>query len=162
MSKATDKVKWCLTAANKGLKKTKSNQDEAEKHVKKAEHNFKAILFFEKSEFSDWAPSAIFYTIYHCFLAIIAKFGYESLNQSCTIALIEQLKEEEEIIISQDILETLKNTEHEESLNRNTIQLRENFQYGTQTSLSTNILEDKKELCKKALEETKEIIYKYL
>ena len=71
--------------------------EEAKNHLKKAEHNFKAVLSFEKTGFSDWSVSAVFYTIYHCFLAIIRKFGYESRNQECTIALVEHLKEQNKI-----------------------------------------------------------------
>ncbi len=89
MSEAKNKVEWCLKKAKKeleaskkhrGLVKAKPNLEEAKKHVAKAEHNFKAALSFEKTGFSDWSVSAAFYTIYHCFLAIIVKFGYESRN----------------------------------------------------------------------------------
>jgi uncharacterized protein (UPF0332 family) len=168
MSQAENKMKWCLKKAqdalkegkrHRGLVKTEPNLEEAKKHVEKAEHNFKAIMYFEKSPFSDWSVSACFYTIYHCFLAIIAKFGYESRNQECTIALVENLKEEGKIEINEEIIEALKISEHEEVNERNVIEMRENFQYGTQTSIENSKLNILKELCRKAIEETKESIY---
>ena len=89
MSQAGNKVKWCLNKAQKeieegkkhrGLVKIDPDVEEAKKHIAKAEHNFKAVLNFEKSGFSDWSVSAVFYTIYHCFLAVISKVGYETRN----------------------------------------------------------------------------------
>jgi|SRR3989338_2861662 len=99
MPQAENKVSWCIAKAKKelehalthrGLLVVKPNIDEAKKHVLKAEHNLKAVFSFSKTGFSDWAVSASFYSIYHCFLAIALKFGYESRNQECTIALIAQ------------------------------------------------------------------------
>jgi len=168
MSHANNKVKWCLNKAKKeikdgknhrGLLEIESNLEEAKKHISKAEHNFKAVLIFEKNEFSDWSVSASFYTIYHCFLAISLKFGYETRNQECTIALIEFLKEENKITLDEEIINTLKHIDHEEQHERNVIELRENFQYGTETSIEDNKLSELKELCKLALHQTKKIIY---
>ncbi len=102
MSQIDNKVKWCLNKAEKelkegtkhrGLVKIKPNIETAKRHFEKAEHNLRALNYFEKGGFADWSFSAGFYSIYHCFLAIIAKFSYESINQECTIALVEQLKE---------------------------------------------------------------------
>lgn len=92
-------------------------------------------------------------------MAIIAKFGYESRNQECTIALVEHLKEEGKIDVSNEIIETVKDVEHEEKHQSSVIELRENFQYGTETSIKDKYLDELKELCKKAIEETKKIIY---
>ncbi|MFH1848786.1 MAG: HEPN domain-containing protein [archaeon] len=95
--------------SHRGLVKTGPDREEAMKHLKKAQHNYKAVLAFENTGFPDWSVSAVFYTIYHCFLAIIRKFGYESRNQECTIALIENLKEEEKIKMGVEIIESVKN-----------------------------------------------------
>ena len=108
MSQASKHVKWCIAKANKevqeakelgkspkhrGLLEIKPDIEEARKHIAKAEHNLKAINNFKTTGFSDWSITAGFYSIYHCFLAMAYKFGYESRNQTCTIALIEWLKE---------------------------------------------------------------------
>ncbi len=101
MSHAFNQMEWCLNKAKKeieeckkagkrpkhrGLLKVKPNIEEAKKHLAKAEHNMEGITVFKEDGFSDWSMSAGFYCIYHCFLAIAAKFGYESGNQTCTIA----------------------------------------------------------------------------
>ena len=92
MSHVKNKVKWCINKAKKELEEGTSHRglvevgadiDESKNHLKKAEHNFKALLSNERNGFSDWATSAGFYTIYHCFLAIISKFGYESRVYNC-------------------------------------------------------------------------------
>src|SRR3989338_1151233 len=168
MPQAENKVKWCLDKAkreieeglkHRGLVKIEADLNEAKKHIKKAEHNFKAVVILQKSGFSDWSVSAVFYTIYHCFLGIIAKFGYESRNQECTIALIEHLKQQEKIKLSFEIVEALKSVENEERHEKSAIELRENFQYGTETKIDDKHLTELKHLCQKAIEETKKIIY---
>ncbi len=108
MTKASNKLDWCLHKAKKeleegkkhhGLIKSKPNNEETLLHISKAEHNIRAISYFNKGGYSDWSTSAGFYCIYHCFLAIGHKFGYESRNQECTIALMRVLKEEGKIDI---------------------------------------------------------------
>ena len=121
MSHAKNKVDWCLKKAEKekeeskmhrGLIKTRPDEDEAKKHIAKAEHNLSAIEYFDRGNFSDWSMSAVFYCIYHCFLAIGLKFGYESKNQECTIALMKYLKEQKEIDLEDRFIKALE--AHEE------------------------------------------------
>lgn len=168
MSQVKNKVRWCLNKAKKELEEGKSHRGlievkldikEAKDHIKKAEHNLKAVEYNIKGGFSDWAISAVFYTIYHCFLGIIAKFGYESRNQECTVALIQSLKEEGKIEISKDIIDALQTMEQYKKKESNVIELREDFQYGTATVVEQNRLSELKELCKLAIEESKKIIY---
>lgn len=160
-----NKVQWCLDKAEKeikegvkprGLVRIEPDIEEAKRHIHKAEHNFKAVTVMERSGFSDWSVSAVFYTIYHCFLAIITKYGYESRNQECTIALIEQLKEQEKIKLSEEIIRALKAVGNNK---KSTMELREDFQYGTETEVEDKYLSELKILCQKAIEETKKIIY---
>ena len=168
MSRSKNKVNWCLDKAkrelskgqkHRGLVKGDSDIQEAKKHIKKAEHNFRAVLSFEKAGFSDWSVSAIFYTIYHCFLAIITKNGYESRNQECTVALVKYLIEEGKIKIDDEIIYEFENTDHKDRHQSNTIELRENFQYGTETSIEDGRLTEFKEICKKAIDQAKNIVY---
>jgi uncharacterized protein (UPF0332 family) len=165
MSQIENKVEWCLNKAknegimHRGLKKIEPNKADAIKHIKKAEHNFNAILDFKKIGYPDWSVSASFYTIYQCFLAILAKFGYESKNQECTIALILQLSQQGKIDLSKDILESLQRIEPDSLHETNVIIMRENFQYGMETTIEDNKLEELFILSKKTIEETKSIIY---
>jgi uncharacterized protein (UPF0332 family) len=166
MSQAENKVKWCLEKARKelatsdthrGLVKTASDERMARLHIAKAEHNLNAALFFDKNGYSDWSASAFFYCIYHCFLAIIRKYGYESRNQECTIALIEALIEEGTITLDQKFLKTLKIGQVKEE---NLIMIREEFQYGVETAFEHKEQINKlTQLCKEAIAATQRIVF---
>ena len=69
---------------HRGLKEVETDMEKVHKHISKASHNLKAMLYFIKGNFPDWAISASFYARYHCLLAILAKCGYKSRNQECT------------------------------------------------------------------------------
>ena len=119
MSQASKQVEWCLNKARKeieecnklgkrpkhrGLLRENPNIEEAKKHLAKAEHNLDGITKFREINFSDWSMSAGFYCIYHCFLAIASAFGYESANQTCTIALMRFLKENKKIQLDEKFI----------------------------------------------------------
>ena len=106
MTHIQNKIEWCLKKAEKelekdelhrGLVKIASSPQIARKHIEKAQHNLNAALFFHEHGYSDWSASAFFYCAYHNFLAILRKYGYESRNQECTLALIESLIEDGKI-----------------------------------------------------------------
>ena len=142
MSKLDEKLKRCLKEGehgikHKGLRKIKPNKEISINHLKKADHNYKAMIFFYKNGFSDWSASAAFYTLYHCLLGILAKNGYESRNQSCTFALIENLiltgKVKE---ISADDLKEIFDFNAESNLESDKIlDVREDMQYSAETIL---------------------------
>src|SRR3989338_2069215 len=150
MSQASRHIKWCLNKAKKeieeckklgkrikhrGLLKIEPNIEGARRHIRKAEHNLKAINKFKEIGFSDWSIAAGFYSIYHCFLAIAVKFGYESRNQTCTIELIEWLKEEGKIDIDKKFIEILKEADIEEMQEGKVIEMREDYTYGVEISV---------------------------
>ena len=165
MSQASNKVKWCLNKAKKELEESEMHRGLVEKeqdyktaalHVAKARHNLNAALFFEKNNYSDWSASAFFYCIYHCFLAILRKFGYESRNQECTIAVIEMLKEQGKIAIDDKFISTLKIRQAKED-EHSVIKIREDFQYGTDIEFHRKEeFEKLTQLCKEA---TNKIIF---
>lgn len=170
MSQASNKVSWCLNKAkrelgesdlHRGLVKVEENIELAEKHIIKAEHNLKAALYLDEGGFSDWSASAFFYTIYHCFLAILIKFGYESRNQECTIAAIEMLKEEEKIDIDDKFMDALKITKAEELHESSIIKAREDFQYGIDLEFKEREEFNRmRDMCKEIIDKTKDIIHK--
>ncbi len=170
MSQVSNKVDWCLRKAEKemeergihrGLVKNHMRQDLAEKHIAKADHNLKAAIYFDQGGYSDWSASAFFYCMYHCFLAILRKFGYESRNQECTIAVIEMLKEEGSIEFDEVFVSSLKATRlqgdaHEENIT----ELREKLQYGVDMEfVERKRFEELVVACKKVIEATKNIVY---
>ena len=87
MPQIDEHLKWCLKDP-KRLIKTKPDIDLAQKHVKKSEYNYGVVQTLEGLKIYDWASSVGFYAIYHCFLAILAKYGYGSRNQACTITIL--------------------------------------------------------------------------
>ncbi len=137
-----NKLKECFKEGergerHKGLKKISISDEKIKGHLNKAVHNFKAMLAFQKIGFSDWSASASFYCIYHCLLALIAKEGYESRNQSCTFALVEDMINRKKTsltindlkdIFDKDVTEDL---EHSDKI----LDIRENMQYSLKTSI---------------------------
>lgn len=170
MSHVENKVNWCLRKAeneikegkkHRGLLKKEQDIKEAKKHILKAEHNLNAISYFNEGNFSDWSMSAVFYCIYHCFLAVIEKFGYESRNQECTIALIKYLKEQSKIDIDNKFIEALDIYDERERQESSIIEKREAYTYGTTTSADNKEEIDKAtNLCKECLDKTKEIVFR--
>ena len=175
MSQASKHVGWCLNKAKKeiekcrklgkrpkhrGLLKANPNLDEAKKHLAKAEHNLSGVTKFKEIGFSDWSMSAGFYCIYHCFLAIAAKFGYESANQTCTISLMRFLKENNEIELDEKYIGLLEYEEIDEIKDNSVIDMRENYTYGVQISVKDEAkLNDLKKTCKGLIDIAKQIVY---
>ena len=175
MSQASKHVKWCINKAKKeiaefkklgkapkhrGLLEIMPNIEESKKHIIKAEHNLKAISRFKEIGFSDWSIAAGFYSIYHCFLAIAFKFGYESRNQTCTIALIEWLKEEGKVDIDAKFIDMLKHIGVEDIQESKIIDMREEYTYGAETSIDDETkIKDLIKNCKEIIDAAKRIIY---
>lgn len=167
MSQADNQVKWCLNHAKKqlaegrkhrGLVEVKPNVDAAKSHLEKAEHDFKSVLFLTKSGFSDWAVNAAFYSMYQCMLAIIAKFGYESENQTCTVALVELLKEQGKIGIDDRFTKMLKPASEKEK-DFSVIDMREEYTYGIKTTVPESDVKKLVESCRELIEKAKSIVY---
>ena len=82
MSHAKNKVEWCIrkeekeikeSGIHRGLHKIKPDLEQARGHIRKAEHYLKATDYLKKGDFSDISASTVFYSIYHCLLAIALK-----------------------------------------------------------------------------------------
>ena len=138
----TDKLKDCLKEGergerHKGLKKILPSAELIEGHVRKASHNFDAIDLFNRMGYSDWSASAAFYSLYHLLLAIISKKGFESRNQSCTFALIEDMIDNNEINLSKKELKEIFDKDTTEDLAHSIalLDMREKMQYSYKTFL---------------------------
>ncbi len=163
-----NKVAWCLQKAEKelkecghhrGLVKKEPNLDLARQHIAKAQHNLKAMISFNKTGFSDWSASAAFYSIYHCFLAVLAKFGYESRNQECTFAIINSLIDGQKIKLSPNFVEQICSLNPEARHESPTIiEIREMEQYGVSLTLEDLAYERLLFLAKNALDQIKGIV----
>jgi uncharacterized protein (UPF0332 family) len=137
-----DKLKKCFKEGergerHKGLKKIEKSEKKIKGHLDKAIHNFKAMLFFQKNGFSDWSASAAFYSLYHCLLALLAKHGLESRNQSCTFALAEDMIDKGIISLSKEELKQIFDSDVTEDIEHSDriMDIRENMQYSVKTAL---------------------------
>lgn len=166
MSHVKNKVKWCLEKAQKerkkgeqhrGLLQVPPDEQRAREHLAKAEHNLQVTLYLHDGGYTDWCSSSLFYTIYHCFLAVLVKYGYESRNQECTFACIASLIEEKKIHFESNDLKkisTLDHAGHEDTA----INIREVYQYSPKLSLGNTEYNKLLQLAKKILYQTKEIM----
>lgn len=137
MSTHKDKLKWCL-ANEKRMKEIQSNAKLSEEHLVKAKHNLKAADYNIKGGFSDWGVSQAYYATYHSLLAVLFKIGYESKNHECTINAVEYLIEKGKIELDLKDIAFIRTTEQMTS--KDAKSLREEFQYGTQTSANEELL----------------------
>lgn len=169
MSHAKNKVRWCLNKAereiregrkHRGLLKAGPDTSRARRHIEKAEHNLKATLHLQKGGFTDWCSVTIFYAIYHCFLSILAKFGYESRNQECTFALIRSLTEDGLISLEKEDIDKISSLDIEEKQEspKTVVNIREEYQYTTELSLEDETLSELLDFSRKILDKTKAII----
>ena len=122
---------------HKGLKKIGLNEDLIDEHLKKAEHNLNAVAEFKNRGYSDWSASAAFYALYHCLLALLIKFGYQSRNQTCTLAFIEDLINKGKISLKLEELKEIFDKDVTEDLahSEKILDIRENMQYSYKTSM---------------------------
>lgn len=168
MSHARNKVRWCLKKAerelaekgtHRGLVEIEANLERAKEHIAKAEHNLKTTLYLHDGGFTDWCSSTIFYTIYHCFLAVLAKQGYETRNQECTFALIGSFIEEGIISITKEELAKISTLNVEKARESpSAVTLREEYQYTTKLRLGEDVYSQMLELAKQILYKTKLLV----
>lgn len=167
MAHARHKVRWCLRKAerelneqgkHRALLRTEPDSERAAEHMGKAEHYHQATDYLKRGNFTDISASTVFYSMYRCLLAIAAKFGYESRNQECTFALIHSLVEEGKINLDRMLLSRIASSDIEESRERTSVSLREQYQYGTSLSMKDNLYEELFELARTVLSRTKVIL----
>ena len=98
--------------------------------------------------------------MYQCFLSIATKFGYESGNQTCTVALIEYLKEEGKIDLDQKFIDIMKyKDDQQDKTNPSIIDLREEYTYSAKISVDREMIILLTALCQELLQKTKDIAY---
>ena len=171
MSHAKNKLRWCLNKAAKELQEGKKHRGLVEvspdmkiarEHLAKAERNMKVTFYLAKGGFTEWCSSSLFYTIYHCFLAVLAKCGYESRNQECTFAVIASLVEDGRTTLELSDVEKVSSmsvTETQESPH-SVVSIREESQYTTKVSLESTDYQELLHLAKRILDKTKETLEK--
>ena len=158
MPQIDNHLKWCLKDPRRMIKE-KPDLDLAQKHLKKSEYNYGVVQTLERLKIYDWALNVGFYAIYHCFLGILWKYGYNSKNQSCTITVLLKLIEDKQINLNKDIVSQFDTLDVEENLTNPTVrQEREISTYGVETSIDLKQLKNIKELILKVQRETIRIL----
>ena len=160
MPQIDEHLKWCLKDPKRMIK-TNPDLDLAQKHVKKSEYNYGVVQTLERLKIYDWALNVGFYSIYHCFLAILAKYGYESRNQACTITALLTLINEKKLDLDKDLVTQFDTLDVEKNITNPTV--RENRKistYGVETSIDLQQLKKIKELILKVQRETIGILSK--
>lgn len=158
MSQIDEHLKWCLKDP-KRLIKTKPDLELAKKHLKKSEYNYGVVQTLERFKIYDWALNVGFYAIYHCFLAILAKYGYASRNQACTVTALLRLIEEKKVNLDKDLVAQFDMLDLEKDITNPTIrQSREISTYGVETSIDLQQLKRIKELVLAVQRETIKIL----
>ena len=158
MPQIDEHLKWCLKDP-KRLIKAKPDLDLAQKHVKKSEYNYSVVQTLEGLKIYDWALNVGFYAIYHCFLAILAKYGYESRNQACTITVLLTLINEKKLDLDKDLVTQFDTLDVEKNITNPTVrESREISTYGVETSIDLQQLKKIKELILKVQRETIRIL----
>ena len=143
------KLDWCLAKETR-MKKIKPNNRIADEHINKAKHNLRAADYNIKGGFSDWGVSQAYYSMYHSLLAVLFKLGYESKNHECTINTVEYLIDRKMINLDLRDVAFIRTTEQMTS--KDAKSLREEFQYGTETTVNEKLLKELLKNAKKVVE----------
>jgi len=166
MSQAKNHLRWCINKAKaeiqkgekqRGIVESSPDIKMAKSYIKKAEHNLEVFLYNKEGNYFDWVINIGFYVFYHCFLAVLSKFGYESRNQECTFSAIEFLIEEKKIESKfKEYIDFMKSgfDKEEDSL----LPLREFYQYTPSIEVEQLKVERLENMCKSVLRDTKTII----
>ncbi len=158
MPQISNHLAWCLKDQRR-LTKAKPDMVLAQKHLDKSEYNYGVLQKLENLKMYDWALNVGFYAIYHCFLAILAKYGYQSRNQSCTITVLLSLIEQNKLDLDKDIVLQFDTLDVEENITNPTVRVnRELSTYGVETSIDLAQLNKVKELIVKVQRETIRIL----
>jgi uncharacterized protein (UPF0332 family) len=158
MSQIDNHLKWCLKDERR-LIKTKPDLNLAQKHLRKSEYNYTVVQTLEKLKIYDWALNIGFYSIYHCFLALLSKYGYESRNQSCTITVLLDLIEQKKLNFDKDLVLQFDTLDVEKDITSPTIRMeRELSTYGVETSINLDQLKNIKEMIVNVQRETIKIL----
>lgn len=89
---------------------------------------------------------------------MLAKHGYESRNQECTLAAIEVLIEQKKIDLDRRFIEALRPYDESQRHETSVIELREILQYGVKTEVESREIVALKELCKEAIHTVKDLL----
>src|SRR3989344_5079935 len=143
----------------KQIKKIENNKELVNAHVKKSRHNLEFYkLNKEHTKFNDWLIVALYYSLYHSALALIANRNYSSKNHYATILILIQ-----EYSITKDEAELL----NELSINKEDAELYTNLKddrhdasYATDIKFNQETINNYENRVKDFVNKTEELIQK--
>ena len=148
-------LKWCLSKKDR-LKIIKSDLLKSSAHLKKAKHNLLAAHYNLEGGFEDWVVSQCYYSVYHAFLGILYKYGFESKNHECTIKVMEYLIKKKNLSFDEKYVAFVRTTN---KMKLSTAKaLREEFQYGVKTKANKEILKNLIKTAKEIVENAEILI----
>jgi uncharacterized protein (UPF0332 family) len=112
----------------KHIFKISSNNELVHSYLKKAKHNFNFYKINKNNrEFNDWLIVILYYSIYHCALALITNKKYASKNHYATILIL--IKEYGITKIEADLINKLSINKDDAKLYTNLKEYRHNASY---------------------------------
>jgi len=141
------------------LVKIDENKELVLSYLEKAKHN---LEFFDlnkaREKFNDWLIVTLYYSLYHCALALVAKKNFSSKNHTATLLFLIKkysIKQEEaeliqELSISKDDAELYTNLKRD----------RHNASYSTETLFTKEKIEEYRFKVIDFMQKTEEIISK--
>ena len=125
----------------KQIKNISNNPELAKSHIKKARHNMEFYkLNKEHTKFNDWLIVTLYYSLYHCALALITNRNYSSKNHYATILIL--IKEYSITIDEAKLLNELSINKEDAELYTNLKGDRHNASYATNIKFSRETIKD--------------------
>lgn len=135
-----DKIKRSFEECKrkKLLLPVKPDEEDIKGHIEKAKHYLKAVDHNLK-DFQDVAVANAFYAMYHALLALLRKHGYEARAQECAINAVQYMIAEKKIKLDMKYIDLIRLTDRSKGMDAKN--LREELQYGVETSVQEAVLE---------------------
>ncbi len=133
------------------------NKELVNSHLKKARHNLEFYkLNKEQSKFNDWLIVTLYYSLYHCALALITNKNYSSKNHYATILIL--IKEYSVTMDEVRLLNELSVNKEDAELYTNLKEDRHDASYMTNTKFSQDKIRDYENKILDFINKTEEIV----
>lgn len=141
----------------KQIKRTTKNKELVESHIQKARHNLEFYQINKtQNKFNDWLIVMLYYSLYHCALALITNKKYSSKNHYATILILineYKITKEEATLINE-----LSISKEDAELYTNLKEDRHNASYSTDLKFSNKKIEFYEDKVLDFINKTQEII----
>lgn len=148
-------IKFFLT--KKQIKKINENKELVKSHIQKAKHNLEFYkLNKTQTKFNDWLIVTLYYSLYHCALALITNKEYSSKNHYATILIL--IKEYNITKEEAELIDELSITKEDAELYTNLKEDRHNASYATNLKFNNKKIESYEDKVLEFINKTEEIL----